>query len=425
MSLSISSVEFAAFLAYQFPEGEFTVRELHKVGSDILKPKGVTGITHGALEDGAKEAGYIYNRGKFSKTNVDPLTQPLIPVSNSENTKLDTENVPFRIREESTFDPAELVRAFQASQQMIIPLNPNVSTGSKTASIKEESIVIPKIDRDFVPFGIYDDLKKIISSKVFAPIMIVGDSGNGKSYTVIQTCARTNRAIVPVSIDISTTEDDLIGHYGLVDGNTVYEKGPVRIAAETGSILLLDELDRGNPENLICLNMILDGYDIIDKKTGDRIVPAPGFQVIATANTKGQGDDSDRFVAAKIMDEAFLERFHMVLEQDYPSASVETKILSKKNSNEEFCSTLVKWANVTRETYKAGGVDNFITTRRLVFIAGKNFSIFGDKNKAVEVGISRFPSSIREPFMEMFKALSDDESSVQVEDPIPFDENQE
>jgi hypothetical protein len=287
--------------------------------------------------------------------------------------------------------------------------NPVHVRRSLHSDIDMSSIVYPEKDPNFVPFGIYKDLLKIFASDVFAPVMIVGDSGNGKSFSVMQAIAQLKLGIISISMDASTTEDDLIGHYGLVDGNTVYEKGPVRIAAELGVPILLDEMDRANPAALICLNMLIDGFTVFDKKTGDNIVPKKGFKLIATANTKGQGDDTDRFITAGVLDEAFLERFPIMLEQGYPTAATEKKILSKLNSNDIFVENLVTWANATRKTYQSGAIENFITTRRLVFIAGKNYQIFGNEDKAVKHAIARFPQTVSDSFTELFEAINSNE----------------
>lgn len=277
---------------------------------------------------------------------------------------------------------------------------------------------IPAVNPNYVPFGVSKDLGNILKANIFAPVLITGDSGTGKTLAVLQAAAKAKRSVYPVSIDFSTSEDELIGKYTLINGNTVYQKGAVREAMENGGILLLDELDRGNPESLICLNMIMDGYAYTDKKTGELIEPAEGFQIIATANTKMQGDDSDRFVAAKVMDEAFIERFPITIEQTYPSASIEKKIISKLTDDDDFADKLVRWAHATRKTYDAGAIDNFITTRRLTFIAGKNMLITGgDKLKAVGYGVSRFPAELRDSFLELYKAVdsgayqADDETS--------------
>lgn len=282
---------------------------------------------------------------------------------------------------------------------------PATVTASSIAAVRESALYFPKPSAEFVPFGIYRDLVQILSSNVYAPVMITGDSGNGKTFSVVQAAAVAKRAIVTASIDYNTDDASLIGKFGLVNGNTVYEKGPVRIAMETGSVLLLDELDRGNPENLICLNALLDGYPVLDKQTGETLFPAPGFMVVATANTKGQGDDSDRFVAAKVLDEAFLERFPVILEQGYPSAAIETKILKKVCDDDSFVESLVKWAQSTRETYNSGAISNFITTRRLKMIAGKNFKIFNDREAAVRMAVARFDEMTRDAFVELYKAI--------------------
>lgn len=295
------------------------------------------------------------------------------------------------IREEVAVEPAPVAKAVV---EAVAPVAPAVQSA------------IPAVNPNYVPFGVSKDLDNILKANIFAPVLITGDSGTGKTLAVLQAAAKAKRSVYPVSIDFSTTEDELIGKYTLVNGNTVYQKGAVREAMENGGILLLDELDRGNPESLICLNMIMDGYAYTDKKTGELIEPAEGFQIIATANTKMQGDDTDRFVSAKVMDEAFIERFPITIEQSYPSAAIEKRIVGKLTDDADFADKLVRWAQATRKTYEAGAIDNFITTRRLTFIAGKNMLITGgDKLKAVEYGVSRFPAELRDSFLELYKAV--------------------
>lgn len=301
---------------------------------------------------------------------------------------------------------APAVLEISAPKVVQMPVEPKKAENiSQIAEIRATALYYPEVSKNFVPFGVYSELSAVLSSNIYAPVMITGDSGNGKTFSVMQAAAKAKRAVVTCSIDYNTDDSDLIGKFGLVNGNTVYEKGPVRIAMETGSILLLDELDRGNPENLICLNALLDGYPVLDKKTGETITAKEGFQIVATANTKGQGDDSDRFVAAKVLDTAFLERFAVILEQGYPTAAVESKILGKVCEDEQFVECLVKWAQATRETYQSGGIEDFITTRRLVMIADKNYRIFGDRKKAVKAAIGRFNAMTRDAFMELYSAI--------------------
>ena len=315
------------------------------------------------------------------------------------------------IREEISVEPAPIAKAVV---EAAAPVAPAVQSA------------IPAVNPNYVPFGVSRDLGNILKANIFAPVLITGDSGTGKTLAVLQAAAKAKRSVYPVSIDFSTTEDELIGKYTLINGNTVYQKGAVREAMENGGILLLDELDRGNPESLICLNMIMDGYAYTDKKTGELIEPAEGFQIIATANTKMQGDDSDRFVAAKVMDEAFIERFPITIEQSYPSAAIEKKIVGKLTDDTDFADKLVRWAHATRKTYDAGAIDNFITTRRLTFIAGKNMLITGgDKLKAVEYGVSRFPSELRDSFLELYKAVDSgvyQDDSAEESDDVTYSE---
>lgn len=328
-------------------------------------------------------------------------------------------SIPASVESDSTVNMATVIEMKQPSSNSF---DRKVMTASK--------IEVPSVNSEFVPFGIFKDLVDVLDSGVFAPVMITGDSGNGKTFSVQQACAKLKRKFVSISIDEETTEDDLFGKYELIDGNTVYFSGAFEQAMLEGAVVLLDEMDRGRCGNMITLNMALDGYDVFNKKTGRTISPAPGFMVVATCNTKGQGDTSDsgRFVAANILDESTLERFPITLEQEYPSVSIETKMLAKVCDDEMFVEALVKWANVTRESYRAGAVENMITTRRLKFIAGENYKIFKNPKKAVERGIARFPEILRKSFVELFDSIStvpttvvSDEESKPVEASSQFD----
>ena len=153
--------------------------------------------------------------------------------------------------------------------------------------------LVPSKDDNYVPFGNFTDVKKIIQSGIFYPTFITGLSGNGKTFSVEQACAALNRELIRVNITIETDEDDLIGGFRLVDGNTVWHNGPVVEALERGAVLLLDEVDLAS-NKILCLQSILEGKGVFLKKTGRYVNPAPGFTVVATANTKGKGSDDGR-----------------------------------------------------------------------------------------------------------------------------------
>ena len=268
--------------------------------------------------------------------------------------------------------------------------------------------IVPVKDNVFVPWGHFKDIKQIVSSKTFYPIFITGLSGNGKTMNVSQACAQTKRECIRVNITIETDEDDLLGGYRLQDGQTVWQNGPVIEAMERGALLLLDEIDLAS-NKIMCLQPILEGNGVFLKKINKFVKPADGFNVIATANTKGQGSDDGKFIGTNILNEAFLERFPITVEQSYPTNKIETKILNNvmtekgltKNSDVEFATNLVTWADIIRKTYYEGGIDEIISTRRLVHIV-EAFSIFKDKMKAIELCTNRFELDTKTSFLDLY-----------------------
>ena len=265
--------------------------------------------------------------------------------------------------------------------------------------------LIPKIDDTFVKFGPFADLKKIIHSKLFYPTFITGLSGNGKTFGVEQACAQLNRELIRVNITIETDEDDLIGGFRLSNGSTVWHNGPVIEALERGATLLLDEIDLAS-NKILCLQPVLEGKGLFLKKTGKVVQPAPGFNVIATANTKGKGSDDGRFIGTNVLNEAFLERFPVTFEQEYPSPAVEKKILGRVAATVGitdigFINHLVDWGDIIRKTFYDGGIDEIISTRRLVHIL-RAYSIFGDKMKAIQVCVNRFDDETKQAFLELY-----------------------
>ena len=269
----------------------------------------------------------------------------------------------------------------------------------------EQQTLVPQKDAGFVPFGNFTDLKKIVSSKIFYPVFITGMSGNGKTFSVEQACATLNRELIRVNITIETDEDDLIGGFRLVDGNTVWHNGPVVEALERGAVLLLDEVDLAS-NKILCLQSILEGKGVYLKKTGKYITPAPGFTVVATANTKGKGSDDGRFIGTNVLNEAFLERFALTFEQEYPTPSVEAKILSKMCDDDEFVTRLVDWADIIRKTFNDGGIDEIISTRRLVHIVNA-YKIFGKRMKAIQSCVNRFDDETKESFLSLYEKIDD------------------
>ena len=270
-------------------------------------------------------------------------------------------------------------------------------------SIKQN--LIPQKDDTFVQFGNFTDIKKIIKSSLFYPTFITGLSGNGKTFGVEQACAQLGRELIRVNITIETDEDDLIGGFRLVNGATVWHNGPVIEALERGAVLLLDEVDLAS-NKILCLQSILEGKGVYLKKIGKFIQPAEGFNVIATANTKGKGSDDGRFIGTNVLNEAFLERFCVTFEQEYPTPAVEAKILSKLCEDDEFVTKLVDWADIIRKTFRDGGIDEVISTRRLVHIV-QAFKIFGKRMKSIEVCTNRFDEETKTSFIELYDKIDE------------------
>ena len=265
---------------------------------------------------------------------------------------------------------------------------------------RETQDLTPQKDDTFVPFGNFSDIKKIIKSGIFYPCFITGLSGNGKTFGVEQACAQLGRELIRVNITIETDEDDLIGGFRLVDGNTAWHNGPVIEALERGAVLLLDEIDLAS-NKILCLQSILEGKGVFLKKIGRYVKPAAGFTVIATANTKGKGSDDGRFVGTNVLNEAFLERFPVTFEQSYPTPTTEQKILDRLCSDSEFNQRLCDWADIIRKTFYDGGIDEIISTRRLVHIV-QAYEIFGDRAKAVTTCINRFDDETKQAFQELY-----------------------
>ncbi len=278
----------------------------------------------------------------------------------------------------------------------------------KTVSLvaTEVKSLVPEKDNHFVPFGNFNDLKKVLTSKVFYPIFITGLSGNGKTFGVEQACAQAKRDLIRVNITVETDEDDLIGGFRLVDGNTVWHNGPVVEALQRGAVLLLDEIDLAS-NKILCLQSILEGKGVFLKKIGKYVEPTKGFTVVATANTKGKGSEDGRFVGTNVLNEAFLERFPVTFEQQYPSPVSEQKILDLVSKETEFNKRLVDWADIIRKTFFDGGIDEVISTRRLVHIV-QAYKIFGTRAKAITTCINRFDDETKQAFQELYDKVDAD-----------------
>ena len=285
------------------------------------------------------------------------------------------------------------------------------SFSAPAAAPQIQQNLVPEKDDTFVRFGHFTDIKTILKTKHFYPTFITGLSGNGKTFGVEQACAQLGRELIRVNITIETDEDDLIGGFRLIDGNTVWHNGPVIEALERGAVLLLDEIDLAS-NKILCLQPILEGNGIFLKKVGRFVSPAKGFNVVATANTKGKGSDDGRFIGTNVLNEAFLERFPVTFEQDYPSPKIEQRILGGVASqlgvtDTDFVKRLVDWGDIIRKTFYDGGIEEIISTRRLVHIV-RAFSIFNNKAKAIQVCVNRFDDDTKQAFLELYDKVDAD-----------------
>ena len=330
---------------------------------------------------------------------------------------------------------ADLEKSTPTKTTIVEQPNTAVALAAAVVPLRQKKLVtevdnlIPNKDDTYVPFGFYKDLESIIKHNSFYPIFITGLSGNGKTTMVEQICAKLRRECIRVNISIETDEDDLVGGSTLIDGNVTFREGPVITAMRRGAILLLDEIDRGS-NKLMCIQGILEGKQYFNKKNGEMIIPEPGFNIIATANTKGRGTDDGKFIAAQILDEAFLERFPITVEQEYPSSTTERKIIINNMEHfncldEEFADKLVAWAEIIRKTYVEGAIDEIISTRRLVHIV-KAYGVFKERQKAINLCINRFDSDTKSAFMDLYQKMEEPQveetakDTNMVSDEIPF-----
>ena len=313
----------------------------------------------------------------------------------------------FKNRMTGKFSP--VMDACESSAPVAEPVfNMSIPAPAKINAFTNDDIYIPPVDPTFVAWGEHASIKKVIQSRMFFPVYISGLSGNGKTMMVEQACAKLKREYIRVQISPETDEDDLIGGFRLVNGETVFHKGPVVKAMERGCILLIDEIDRGS-NKIMCLQGVLEGKPILIKKIGEVVAPSPGFNIIATANTKGRGSDDGRYSAASIIDDAFMERFVATIDQPYPNFKTEHNIVKKHLDaldlkDDEFAEKLVGWSSVIRKTYEAEGVDELISTRRLCHIV-KAYSVFNDRLTAINMCISRFENETREAFLDLYTKI--------------------
>ena len=291
-------------------------------------------------------------------------------------------------------------------------------------SVSNDEVFVPDYDETFVPWGNFAEIVKVLKSGMFYPTFVSGLSGNGKTFQIEQACAKLNREYVRVQISPETDEDDLIGGFRLIKGETVFQKGPVIKAMEAGAVLMIDEIDRGT-NKIMCLQGVLEGKPVLIKKTGEVVEPKDGFNIIATANTKGKGSEDGRYSGASVIDDAFLERFTITLEQTFPTMQTEEKIVMKHMQkfeaiDEEFAKLLVGWADAIRKTFYDEGIDEVISTRRLCHIV-QTFSIFGKRDKAIALCVNRFDDDTKTAFIDLYEKV-DATINAPSEEPLTDDE---
>ena len=396
--MSTNQIEIVNQLSNDFPSGRVTRPELMKWALDNGLSKYAPGFVW--------QSKYRVERGLFRIPKIDELgSSSTIPKNG--------------MMSEVLAETAKTVK----------PVVPETVVNLMMSTDVEK--MIPDMFKGYVSWGHHKDVKNIIKSKIFYPMFITGLSGNGKTLMVQQTCAELKREMVRVNITIETDEDDLIGGFRLVDGETKFNLGPVAMAMEKGAVLLLDEIDLAS-NKIMCLQPVLEGNGIYIKKINRYIKPAPGFTVIATANTKGKGSDDGRFIGTNILNEAFLERFPVTLEQPYPVTSTEKRIVIGSMEkygkvDEEFATRLVTWAEVIRKSFYEGAVDELISTRRLDHIV-KAFAIFGDRMKAIELCVNRFDEDTKASFMDLYSKVDEDvkvpDGLEEVEDNQEVEENE-
>lgn len=308
-------------------------------------------------------------------------------------------------------------------QEAAVPATSMALAAAMTAG--ERTSLIPNVMGDFVAWGHSRHITQIISSGFFAPVFVTGLSGNGKTTMIEQACAKAKRECYRVNITQETDEDDLLGGFRLINGNTVFSYGPVVEAMRNGAVLLLDEIDLASSK-IMCLQPVLEGKGVFVKKIGEWITPAPGFTVLATANTKGKGDVDGRFIGTNVLNEAFLDRFDWTMEQDYAPRATETRIIKKKMEkygqvDEDFADYLTRWAEITRKAYTEGAIDEIITTRRLENIC-KAFAIFKDRKTSVALALARFDADTQQAFWSLYEKV-DETIREEALDPQPVTED--
>ena len=323
---------------------------------------------------------------------------------------------------------APTVRRGVYNLESMMPKNAKVKASPSMVkgveSVTNDEVFVPDYDPTFVAWGNFAEIVKVLKSGMFYPTFVSGLSGNGKTFQIEQACAKLNREYVRVQISPETDEDDLIGGFRLIKGETVFQKGPVIKAMEAGAVLMIDEIDRGT-NKIMCLQGVLEGKPVLIKKTGEVVEPKDGFNIIATANTKGKGSEDGRYSGASVIDDAFLERFTITLEQTFPAMATEEKIVLKhmqkfEAMDKEFATLLVGWADAIRKTFYDEGIDEVISTRRLCHIV-QTFSIFGKRDKAIALCVNRFDDDTKTAFIDLYEKV-DATINAPSEEPLTDDE---
>lgn len=365
---------------------QFVVACEERFGANAIVTR--DGITQVCNESGAPypfwlvtKSEYRYDRGQYK-----------VPVSGEKIVKLSEKIVKLN---DTDCKVPEMEMAYQTNTAQVIEFR-------QPKLIDDSEPAVPQKWPDYVPFGFFKDMRNIISSKQFYPVFVTGLSGNGKTLMVEQVCAELGRECIRVNISVETDESDLLGGPTLVNGNVVNRDGPVLIAMKRGAVLLIDEVDRGS-NKLMCLQGIMEGKPHYNKKSGEMVYPKSGFNIVATANTKGRGSDEGKYLS-QILDDAFLERFPITVEQDYPDAKTEKKILTPLLDDKEFVNNLCQWADIVRQSFEQGATDEIISTRRLVHIA-KAYNIFKDRMKAITLCVNRFDEETKLAFLDLYSKV--------------------
>ena len=407
MSLDMNTTptrqQFKAEIDKLYGDGEFTMQQ----AKDALEAAGQPKSKWSAIYQHVLMKHCLVSRGVFSFSKVGKVLPAAVKAKKTLKSDLDIIN-----------DTDVVAQKWDnIAKEAKAKYDKPVVKNKATAKVASSSVsLIPKSDPQYVTGGHFKDIKTILQSKIFYPVFITGLSGNGKTCMIHEVCAKLKRDLVRINITVETDEDDLLGGFRLIDGETVWQDGPIINAMRRGSIALIDEIDLAS-HKIMCLQPVLEGKPIYLKKINEVVYPAEGFNVVATANTKGKGSDDGRFIGTNILNEAFLDRFSATFYQEYPSIKMEAKILNKyfalyELDEGDFVDKLTKWADVIRRSFKEGAVDEIVTTRRLIDIT-KSYSIFNDKLKAVAMCLERFDDETKESFTDLYTKI---DAGVSLED---------